>query len=86
MEIEDYRNQIDEIDRQILGLLKNRALAVQAIAKVKKAHSLPVFDPDREERILDVLQANNPGPLKKEAVRRIFSSIIEEHRKLEEES
>jgi chorismate mutase len=85
MDIETDRNQIDKIDEELLRLVNERAKLALSILKFKKENQLPVFDPDREKRILELLQLKNPGPLQKKAIARIFSVIIEEHRNLEEE-
>ena len=48
MTIEELRIQIDELDRQLVELLSERARAAQTIGRMKAATSLPVYEPDRE--------------------------------------
>ena len=84
MDIERLRPRIDAIDNQLLDLLSERAGAVLDVGDYKKRHGLPVHDPGRENSVVSRLQADNPGPLSAAAVERIYRTIIEEMRKLEE--
>ena len=38
-----FRDQIDEIDSQLLGLFNNRAEIAQMVAEIKKAHDLSLI-------------------------------------------
>jgi chorismate mutase len=44
---------------------------------------MPVYQPEREKWILDRVERNNPGPLDRGAVRRVFERVIDESRRLE---
>ena len=45
---------------------------------------LPVYDPLREKQVFEAVLGMNNGPLPDDSIRRIFESIIVEHRRLEE--
>ena len=49
MDIEHWRNEIDQIDREILRLLNMRARLAIKVGNLKKAADLPLCDPDREK-------------------------------------
>jgi chorismate mutase-like protein len=83
--LDELRRQIDALDVQILGLLNQRALVAAQIGDVKKAASLPVYEPKREEEVFQNVTSNNPGPLSESAVRRLFERIIDEMRLLQRE-
>ena len=53
MDIEDWRKKIDEIDRQLVTLLSERAKAAIAIGKLKRNTSLPIYEPDRERIVFE---------------------------------
>ncbi len=53
MNLEDYRNQIDEIDEKIVELVSKRMDIVTDIAKYKKENNLPVLNSKREREILN---------------------------------
>ena len=84
MDIEQLRPRIDAIDDQILDLLSGRAGAALEVGDFKKRRGLPVHDPERESSVVNRMQTRNQGPLSSEAIERIYRTIIEEMRKLEE--
>jgi len=86
MNIDDWRRQIDEIDQQILRLLAQRAEIANQILNLKKASGLPIEDPERENEILEKLTNNNLGPLDCDSIKRIFSQIISEIKRLQRSS
>jgi len=85
MNIQNYRSDIDKIDTQFLQLVNKRAELALKIVGIKKELSLPVLDPIREKKIIKSLQEKNTGPLSNKAIKEIFSVIIKENRRLEEE-
>lgn len=79
--MEEYRTQIDGIDRQIVELLNQRAAIVHRIGEVKKAAGLAVTAPAREQQVLDhVVEGGKNGPLPPAIVRRIYEVILREMR------
>ena len=85
MDLDQLRLRLDAIDGQILALLSERAGAVLDIGDYKRKHGLPIHVPERENNVIKRLQTDNPGPLQGDAIERIYRTIIEEMRKLEEE-
>lgn len=83
MQIEELRQRIDALDRQIVDSLAERARCAQAIGEVKKGKSLPAFDPAREQEVLRQILARNPGPLPAESLAAIYREIISGCRSLE---
>ena len=56
MELKDYREKIDEIDREILRLFEERMTLAGEIGRWKQENNLPVFQPDREVQKLESLK------------------------------
>lgn len=83
MDIEHWRKQIDEIDRELLRLLNMRARLAIQVGLLKKGANLPFCDPERERYVLGRLRELNDGPLDNEAVGRLFRRIIRESRRVE---
>ena len=55
MNIDEYRNRIDRIDKQLVTLFCERMDTASDIAAWKKEQKRPVFDPERErQKLLDV--------------------------------
>ncbi len=86
MELSDWRTKIDEIDLELLRLLNKRSEHAIHIGELKSQHGVPVYSPEREERIMRRLLEENQGPLPADGVQRIFERIIDEARKLEKDA
>lgn len=82
-EVEDFRRKIDELDRQLVALLSERARAAQEIGKLKRATSLPVYEPERERVIFENIRAVNRGPLPDIELVHIYERIIDVMRALQ---
>lgn len=79
-DLESARLRLDAIDREMLRLLNERMRIALDIVRAKRESGLPVFDPGREELVLDRLVQRNEGPLTREGVRRIWGAIFAESR------
>ena len=83
MNLHDWRSRIDEIDRKLVELLNERSRCALEIGKLKQAENLPLYQPEREEEVLQNAEQSNPGPLTDGAIRRLFERIIDEARSAE---
>jgi chorismate mutase/prephenate dehydratase len=63
MSLEELRNRIDKIDRQLVELLNERAQVVIEIGKFKTKTDTPIYAPDREKAVLTKVMNANKGPL-----------------------
>ena len=70
------REQIDALDRQLLGMLNQRALLAEKVGDIKRAEGSPFFRPDRVAQVLEKIQQLNPGPLKNTHVAAIWREIM----------
>jgi|SRR5579883_1432501 len=77
------REQIDQLDRDILELLNRRTRIVEQIGRVKREYNLAIYEPKREEQVFANVLEHNRGPLPPEAVQRLFERIIDEMRTLQ---
>lgn len=78
------RAAIDEVDRQILERLNDRARLVQQVGELKRAHRAPVYAAGRERDIVARLSKANPGPFPSAGLPHVFREIISATRSLEE--
>lgn len=85
MDIEDWRQKVDDIDLEILFLLNKRAELTIEIGKIKKEKQIPIHSPEREKLIIQRMVNANSGPLSCDGIRRVFERIIDESRKLEKD-
>ena len=79
----EWRDRINVLDRRILELLNERTLIVEEIGRLKREYQMPIYEPKREEEVLDNVAKHNAGPMAQEAARRIFERIIDEMRTLQ---
>ncbi|MEN9539758.1 MAG: hypothetical protein RLZZ126_1993 [Pseudomonadota bacterium] len=70
------RAGIDDVDRQLLQLLNERARLAQAVGEIKKKEGTPFFRPDRVAQVIAKVQAANPGPLRGHHVEAIWREIM----------
>ncbi|MGA7884215.1 MAG: chorismate mutase [Acidobacteriaceae bacterium] len=83
MDIADWRRKIDELDRQIVLLISERAVAAQEIGRLKRSTSLPVYEPNRERVIFENVRSHNPGPLPDSELVHIYERVIDVMRALQ---
>jgi chorismate mutase-like protein len=82
--LDDLRDDIDRVDEVLVRLLNERARVACEIGRIKKAHGIEVYQPEREKQVLEhVRSIASEGPLGAEAIARLFERIIDEARRLE---
>jgi len=76
-ELKEVRDLIDEVDREILGLLQQRTELAQRAAKAKAQLGAPVLDPAREKSLMENrrLWARELG-LNEEIVEEVFRTLL----------
>lgn len=72
-ELQRHRARIDELDKEILERISERAKHAQAIGVLKSG---AVYRPEREAQVLRRIKELNPGPLSPETVARLFREIM----------
>jgi chorismate mutase / prephenate dehydratase len=82
------REQIDEVDSQLVTLLQKRATLALEVGEVKKTIDAPVYRPEREAQILAnfasaELTTKYAGPLRAPALQAIYREVISACRELE---
>jgi len=76
MELKDLRNQIDNIDDELVQLFTKRMAISAQIADYKKANGLPIYVPAREREILQDV-AEKAGPEMANYTRVLYSMLFE---------
>ncbi len=75
MSLDEIRVKIDEVDRELIPLLKKRIEYSLEVAKIKKVENLPVYHPEREKQILDRVKEQS-GKQYGEYVGEIYRNIM----------
>lgn len=74
--LQNLRDKIDKIDREILKLLSERAKLAIKIAEIKKNQGLSFYDAVREKNIIDKILKLNKGPFSDEVIKTLFREIL----------
>ena len=78
MDLSDWRERIDGIDRQLIDLLNERMQCAQEIGRIKKAAGKPIRDPARERDVIAKIKAsNNQGIIRDEDLEALYRLLIE---------
>lgn len=71
-DLQQFRQQIDQIDTAMAALFEKRLQAVEAVGVYKQQHGLPLRDPAREETVVRRAMAQ----LQQEDVRALYPPFI----------
>ena len=71
--LEQIREQINEIDREMARLFEARMHAVESVCAYKRAHGLPITDSSREKAII----AKNSAYIEDDAIRDFYVNFIQ---------
>jgi chorismate mutase/prephenate dehydratase len=83
MGLDEWRVRIDDIDRQLLKLLNQRAQVAVELGRAKRQAGSPVHVPERELEVIHELVRLNPGPLPGEAIQAVWREIFSASRDLQ---
>ena len=76
MELQQLRQKIDDIDKELIRLFAQRMEVSKAIGAYKKERDLPIFVPQREqEKLNDVAQ--KAGPEMADYTKALYGAIFE---------
>lgn len=76
MDIAELRIRIDDLDRQLVELLNERARAAQAIGRLKRHTSMPIYEPNRERAVFQNIARHNQGPLREQDLQTIYQGLM----------
>ena len=71
--LEDYRVEIDKIDREITQLIKKRMNVAKALSKYKMENNMQIFHPDREKMVIE----KNKGYLENKEYEELVESFYD---------
>jgi chorismate mutase-like protein len=85
MDIAEWRQAVDLLDRQVVDLINQRASVAHEIGRLKREAGLPIYEPAREKEVLANVRKVNKGPLTDQDVVSIFERIMDMMRKIQQE-
>ena len=79
--LEQLREEIDDIDREMVSLLAKRQKVVEKVVALKNSHNIPVYHPAREEYLISNRRSQSREiGLNPDFVEEIFRTIIRQSR------
>ena len=70
------REKIDDIDRQLVGLINQRLALAADIGKIKRTSGGKIYVAEREAEVYRKVTALNAGPIKNDALKSIYCEIM----------
>ena len=80
MDLDNIRQEIDQIDDQIVKLLEERMHLVEDVVAYKKATEKPILDTKREEVIFEKVRNHVSNKKYEETIVETFSDILKRSR------
>ena len=78
------RKEIDNLDEEIIRLLKKRMRVSKEVGKLKEILDIPVEDKMREKEIIDRLNTYAGKNLSEEQLIRIFTAVFRSSKQVQE--
>ncbi len=75
-DLDQQRKRIDEIDRELVGLLSERARCAQRIGQAKASSGSAIFVPHREQEVFNKIASFNQGPMSDLSLRAVWREIM----------
>ena len=86
MNLDIIRQEIDQIDDQIVKLLEERMHLVEGVVAYKKASGKPILDSKREEVIFEKVKNRVEDKRYQETIVATFSDILKRSRDYQEQN
>ena len=86
MDLNSIRQEIDQIDDQIVKLLEERMHLVEGVVAYKKASGKPILDSKREEVIFEKVKNRVEDKRYQETIVATFSDILKRSRDYQEQN
>ena len=86
MNLDIIRQEIDQIDDQIVKLLEERMYLVEQVVTYKKASGKPILDTKREEVIFKKVRSRVSNKNYQETIVATFSDILKRSRDYQEQN
>ena len=79
----ELRQQIDDLDEEIIQLLKKRMGISKGVGRLKEKLDIPVEDKNRENEIIDRLTKQAGINLSEEQLIRIFTAVFKSSKQVQ---
>lgn len=80
MDLNEIRQQIDTVDNEIVALLEERMKLVTQVSAFKQRTGKAIYDPEREQALLNKVAASVANPEYQEPIVASFADIMKHSR------
>ena len=84
-DLSKLRDQIDQAEQDLVKALVKRYDLVMEVGRLKREKGQAVFDPKREEQVLDKVTNLAQRPEYEAALRAVYQEIMDQAKRLEED-
>ncbi|WP_283679807.1 chorismate mutase [Lentilactobacillus sp. Marseille-Q4993] len=84
-ELDDFRNQIDELDNMLTLLLEKRFEVVNQVGDYKQKNGIAIFNSNREDAVIDKVLSRIKDPAKQAYIANVFREIMDESKEYQNE-
>lgn len=74
--LEALRQKIDNVDRQLVALINQRANFVVEVGNLKRGSNVPIYAPHREAAVLKKVQSFNEGPIHDRTLEAVYRELM----------
>ncbi|WP_396425834.1 chorismate mutase [Lactococcus cremoris] len=83
--LEELRNNIDQVDQEIVRILEKRMTIVQEISQEKQKQEITILDASREQAVLDLARKNTENTAYQETIINTYKDIMKNSRLYQKE-
>jgi monofunctional chorismate mutase len=76
--IDQLREELNQIDGEIVGLLEKRFMITKEIGKIKGEAGIEIYQPNREKEILGRIKEQLQVPVFEEAIIGVYTEIMKQ--------
>ncbi|MBI5155038.1 prephenate dehydratase [Candidatus Poribacteria bacterium] len=75
-DLDRFRQEIDEIDRELVNLLDRRARIALEVGRAKAGEGRPTYDPGRQRAVLERAHARSEGAFPREGLDHVLREVL----------
>ena len=83
-DLEQFREIIDECDREIVKAIEKRFNIVKEVLKYKQEHNMEIYQPNREKEVLERVESYLENKEFSDELEIIYSHIMELSKQIQE--
>lgn len=83
-DIQELRNRIDKIDKELVALFEERMAVSLEIGKYKRERNLPIYDENRERAVIEKNKARLKNKEFEEPLEKLYKNLMKSSKDAQE--